>query len=144
MAENFGQSSTQGSILYSFGQQAAGTAVTLTDASGNVLAEYTPSKSFGSIVISAPGIEAGQTYTLTVGGQSYTVEMTGLIYGQGTMTGMGPGGMQGGQMPGQDGTADGGFGGQMPDGEMPDFGDGAASGSGPQGGPPSGQGPTGR
>ncbi|MBR0402750.1 MAG: carbohydrate-binding domain-containing protein [Lachnospiraceae bacterium] len=144
MAENFGQSSTQGSILYSFGQQAAGTAVTLTDASGNVLAEYTPSKSFSSIVISVPGIEAGQTYTLTVGGQSYTVEMTGLIYGQGMMTGMGPGGMQDGQMPGQNGTADSGFGGQMPDGEMPDFGDGAASGSGPQGGPPSGQGPMGQ
>ena len=81
-------------------------------------------------MISAPGIEAGQTYTLTVGGQSYSIEMTSLIYGQGMMTGMGPGGMQGGQ---------------MPDGEMPDLSGDAASGGGmPQGGPPSGQGPMGQ
>ena len=71
--------------------------------------------------------------------------MTGLIYGQGMMTGMGPGSMQDGQMPGQNGTADSGFGGLMSDGEMPDFSGDAASGGGmPQGGPPSGQGPMGQ
>ena len=129
MAENFGQSSTQGAILYSFGQQAAGTTVTLADASGNVLAEYTPSKSFSSIVISTPEIQTGETYTLTVGGQSYTIEMTSLIYGEGMMMGMGQmGGMgqQGdmsdmGQMPGQGGSPQGGFPGQG-SGQMPQGG----------------------
>ncbi len=129
MAENFGQSSTQGAILYSFGQQTAGTTVTLADASGNVIAEYTPQKSFSSIVISTPEIQAGETYTLTVGGQSYTIEMTSLIYGEGMMMGMGQmGGMgqQGdmsdmGQMPGQGGSPQGGFPGQG-SGQMPQGG----------------------
>ncbi|MCR5537661.1 MAG: carbohydrate-binding domain-containing protein [Lachnospiraceae bacterium] len=129
MPENFGANSTQGSILYTFSDQSAGTVVTLTDSSGNVIAEYTPSKTFGAIVISTPEIQVGETYTLTVGSQSYTIEMTSIVYGSGGMMGgMGQMGQMGdmgsmGEMP-QDGSTDSGM------GQMPDMSGDAASGGG--------------
>ena len=121
MDVNFGTDSTQGSILYDLDSvQEAGTAITLTDSSGNVLASYTPQKQFQSVVISAAGIEKGGTYTLTVGTATYSIEMTDIIYGTGNEMGgnMGGGNMGGGNMGGgrggfpggktaTDGTADG-------------------------------------
>lgn len=123
MQINFGASSTQGSILYTFNSaQAAGTAIVLSDADGKIIAQYTAEKSFSVVLVSSPAIEAGETYTLTVGGTDYTIEMTSLLYG--ASNGMGMGGMMGGQ---------GGFGGQTP----PDMG---SSGSGGFGGNPGGRG----
>lgn len=130
MAESFGQNSTQGAIMVNTGNQPAGSAVTLTDANGTVLAEYTFGKSFSNVVITCPGITDGGTYTLTAGTYSETITMDGLLYGSGS-------GMFGGGMPG--GGFGGGFGGgrgdggkkpgnrpdmggeppQMPEGEMP-------------------------
>ena len=108
MAENFGSDSTQGSILYTFDSTlSGGTEVKLTDENGNVLASYIPEKNFQCVVISTPDVASGKTYTLTAGGNSYTIEMTSLIYGSGN----GMGGFGGGH---------GGFGGQ--DGGMGGFG----------------------
>lgn len=85
MAMNFGSDSTQCSILYELsGSVESGTEITLKDSSGNVIVSYTPDKAFQSIVISSPDIESDGTYTLTVGSESYTIEMSGTIYGQGT------------------------------------------------------------
>jgi len=110
MAQNFGSDSTQGSILYNFSsEQSGGTSVTLTDSSGNVLASFTPEKQFQSVVVSAPGIVSGGTYTLTVGGESVTIEMTDTIYSNASSSmngGMG-GGPGGGTTPGNK-TAPGG------------------------------------
>jgi hypothetical protein len=102
MDVNFGDSSTQGSILVDLSSvQAAGTAVTLKDSSGNVLATYTPDKQFQSVVVSAAGVESGKTYTLTVGSATQTIEMTSVIYGTGNQMGGGMGGgmKQGGSAP---------------------------------------------
>ena len=94
MAMNFGSESTQCSILYELsGSAASGTTITLTDSDGNEIVSYTPDKAFQSIVISSPDIESEGTYTLTVGSDTYTIEMSGIIYGQGT----GMGGFGGGQ-----------------------------------------------
>lgn len=94
MAMNFGSESTQCSILYELsGSAASGTTITLTDSDGNEIVSYTPDKAFQSIVISSPDIESDGTYTLTVGSDTYTIEMSGIIYGQGT----GMGGFGGGQ-----------------------------------------------
>ncbi len=109
MAMGFSDSSTQGSILYVLtGTQKAGTKVTLKDSSGKVIAQFAPAKQFGSVNISAKEIVSGSTYTLTVGTQEYSVEMSAITYYNGG--GMGMGG--GGQMPsgGQGGL--GGNGGQ--------------------------------
>lgn len=99
MAENFGTASTQGSILVNL-SGSAGQTITLKDSDGNILASFTPAKAFGCVVVSAPGVAQGGTYTITAGSASTTVTMESLIYG----SGMGdPGNMGGGQQPPQGG-----------------------------------------
>lgn len=109
MAMNFGSESTQGSILASTGNASAGTTVKLADSSGNVIAEFTPTVSFRTVVISTPDITSDGTFTLTVGDSTQEITMSGYIYG----SGMG-GGFGGGNRPG--GNNHGGFaGGNPPD-----------------------------
>lgn len=97
MAQNFGTASTQGSILLNF-STGSKSAVTLTDAQGNVLVSYTPFKTYNSVVISCPGLVQGGTYTVSACGQSSSVTLSSLIYG----SGMGGGGGQpGGNQPGR-------------------------------------------
>ena len=102
MAQNFGTASTQGSILLNF-STGSKSAVTLTDAQGNVLVSYTPSKTYNSVVISCPGLVQGGTYTVSACGQSSSVTLSSLIYGSGMGGGGGqPGGNQpGGNRPGR-------------------------------------------
>ena len=118
MAMNFGSESTQGSILASTGNASAGTAVKLTDSSGNVIAEFTPTVSFQTVVISIPDITSDGTYTLTAGDSTQEITMSGYIYGSGMGGGFGGGqhggngGFGGGNRPG--GNNHGGFGGGNP------------------------------
>lgn len=101
MAMNFGQDSTQGSMLVSAGNASAGTEVKLTDQSGNVIAQFTPAVSFQSVLISTPDITSDGTYTLSVGDSTQEITMSGYIYGN-SMGGFGggrPGGMGGGMRP---------------------------------------------
>lgn len=105
MAENFGSGSTQGTILLNLsGTVSAGTAVSIADESGNILASFTPEKSFSSVVISTEGMTVGRTYTVTVGSSSTDITLDSYVYGSGS--GMGPGGTGGGP-----GGGLGGFGG---------------------------------
>lgn len=68
MVQTFDQSSTQASLSYTFTSvQQAGTTITLKDASGNVVASFTPDKQYQNVVISAPGLVTGQTYSLYSG-----------------------------------------------------------------------------
>lgn len=120
MAMNFGSESTQGSILASTGNASAGTTVKLADSSGNVIAEFTPTVSFQTIVISTPDITSDGTYTLTVGDSKQEITMSGYIYGSRMGGGFGGGqpggngGFGGGNRPG--GNNHGGFdGGNPPD-----------------------------
>ena len=121
MAMNFGSESTQGSILASTGNASAGTTVKLTDSSGNVIAEFTPTVTFQTVVISTPDITSDGTYTLTVGDSTQEITMSGYIYGNGSGMGGQPGGMDGGNRPG----GNGGFGGgDRPDDNGQGFGGG--------------------
>ena len=145
MAQNFGADSTQGSILLSFGQSTT-EPITLQDSDGTVLASYTPPKAYDSVVVSAPGLTTGSTYTVTACGESTEVTLDSLISGGG-MGGMGFGGM-GGMTP-PDGTeAPDGMtppdGTELPDGMTPPDGstDGSDSPEPPSGGFPSGNGGT--
>lgn len=94
MMMNFGQTSTQGSILTS----ANGTSkITLSDEDGNVLISFTPSKSCACVVISCPELVVGGKYTISVGSNTTQIELTSLIYGSsGGMSGGRPGGGFGG------------------------------------------------
>lgn len=125
MAQNFGSSSTQGSILVnSQNKQAAGTTVTLTDASGKTIATVTPQKQYNSVLISTPDIQKDATYTLQIGDEeAQSISMTELIYGSG-------GGMQGGGQGGQRGPGgQGGTQGTPP--EAPNTSGGTVSGGAP-------------
>lgn len=101
MAMNFGQDSTQGSILVSAGNSSAGTEVKLTDSSGNIIARFTPAVSFQSLLISTPDITSDGTYTLSIGDSTQEITMSGYIYGNGTggFGGGRPGGDMGGMRP---------------------------------------------
>lgn len=90
MATGFDSSSSQASILYNLNEwMDAGTAITLTDASGQELLSYSPEKSYNSIVLSCAELVSGESYILSCGGSSYTIELSGTVYtnGQGSMGG---------------------------------------------------------
>ena len=106
MAMNFGSASTQGSILLNL-SGSAGQAVTVKDASGNVILTYTPAKDYRSVVVSSPELKQSETYTVSAGGQETTVTLDSLIYGGGM--GSFPGGRGG-----QPGTPPDGNSGSMP------------------------------
>ena len=134
MAMNFGDSSTQGSIMINTNNHASGTEITLKDASGKELVQYTSECSFNSVVISCPELVLGGTYTITAGEESTEVTLSdSLIYGSGFGGGgfggggMMPGGNRGGGRMTEDGQMPEGMeipeGGQMPEGmEIPDGG----------------------
>lgn len=101
MTMNFGTESTQGSVLYNLGTTAqAGTQVSIQDSDGKVLASYTSQKAFQSVVVSAPGMTVGGSYTLTVGGSSVPIKLDSVIYGSGSGMGGIGGGRPGGDRPG--------------------------------------------
>lgn len=110
MAMNFGDTSTQGSILINSVTGEAGTEIALKDAVGAVLASYTAEKSFGSVVVSCPELVPGDTYILSVGNNETEIVLDSLIYGSGSGMG-GFGGGRGGF--GGDKSGMGGFGGDM-------------------------------
>lgn len=79
MAQNFGDASTQGSMLASASGQ-AGDVIQLADEDGNVLASCEARTSYSCVLVSAPGVESGKTYTLSCGDASSEITMDGLVY----------------------------------------------------------------
>lgn len=74
MAMTLGSDSTQGTVMVNTGSQNAGDAASLSDADGNVLMSYAPTKSYANVVLSTKGVEKGQTYTVTAG--AFTNQVT--------------------------------------------------------------------
>ncbi|HOS17756.1 MAG TPA: carbohydrate-binding domain-containing protein, partial [Clostridia bacterium] len=69
MAEGFvEEGSAQCSLLVSGLSASGGTRVTLADAAGNVVVSFVPAKDYASLVVSAPALVQGETYTLYMGG----------------------------------------------------------------------------
>lgn len=66
MAQTFSDSE-QGVIGVQVGNQQAGTLITLTDSSGNVVISHEPELPFAIVILSSPEIQKGETYTITVG-----------------------------------------------------------------------------
>lgn len=90
MAESPDAASPQGWLAASV-SGSAGSTVQVADASGAVIASYTTTKSFASVVFSSAGVVDGQVYTVTVDGVATTVTA-----GEAAAGGMG-GGMGGGR-----------------------------------------------
>ena len=79
MAQNFGDASTQGSMLVSASGQ-AGDAIQLVDEDENVVASCEARTSYSCVLVSAPGVESGKTYTLSCGDASSEITMDSLVY----------------------------------------------------------------
>lgn len=109
MLQNFGTSSTQGTMLVNLETAQTGE-IALADASGVVLAKCVPEKSYQGVLMSTPEIKTEQTYTLVAGEETQKIEMTTLIYGEGGRMGGGKGQFTG--------TGEGGERPQRPEGEM--------------------------
>ena len=128
-------SGTQGVVLLTLSAaQSAGSAVTLKDANGVLLASFTPEKSYSSVVISAPGMESGGTYAVACGSESRSITLEGFAYSEDGFGGFG-GGKFGGMGSGfGGGHPEGDFDGGRPDGTPPS----GSSGGKPSGTPPAG------
>ena len=127
MAQNFGDSSTQGTMMVRVDLQEAGTQVTLKDSMGAELLSWKGEKEYSSVLISSPKIQQGETYTLTAGTSETTVSMDSLVYGNEAFRG---GGVPKGEKP---------SGGGEPPKERKPSGNGEPpeKGDGPMGGQPS-------
>lgn len=72
MAEGF-TSSSQGVITARVSEQGGNTTLTVTDASGAEILSTTPENAYNYVLVSAPELTSGQSYTLTVGNDSGSV-----------------------------------------------------------------------
>lgn len=102
MAMNFGDTSTQGSILITTASQPAGAEIIVKDDAGKELISYTAESAFNSVVVSCPEMVQGGTYTILAGDSEQTVTLENLIYGGGFGPGMGGGWGGRGSWNGQD------------------------------------------
>ena len=128
MAETFGSDSTQYSIMTTFDSViSAGTEVTLTDSSGNVVLQFTPEKDYQNVILSSPSLAEG-SYTLTAGSVSKEITVSSITTTVGSGNTMG-GMMNGGMQNSGSGSAFGVH--QMPQGGMtpPDQNGGMSSGN---------------
>ncbi|MGX8795191.1 carbohydrate-binding domain-containing protein [Fusibacter sp. JL298sf-3] len=89
MAQNF-SSATQGSALVILSGSQTGT-IRLLDDSGTVITAFSPNKAYRSVVVSAPELAVGETYTIEAGGETQTFTLTDTLYGAGGMRGGGMG-----------------------------------------------------
>ena len=67
MAQTFSSSEKQGVISLRVNNQAAGTEITVTDASEKTLLTHKPDLSFAVVILSCPEMTKGEKYTVTIG-----------------------------------------------------------------------------
>lgn len=117
MAQSFTAAENQGCMLFGLNGGPAGRNLAVINAEGKVVAAYTPENSYSAVVITAPGIQVGNTYQVVIDAAidgadthgfaadaSYTggtvlgsIEMTTALQGgSGHSMGGGPGGGFGG------------------------------------------------
>ena len=88
MVENFDSSSSQPSItLYTDSTRRRGTVVTVANSSGKEIISYTSKKYFSGIIITSELFEKGETYTVTVGEESYEFTIDETVNSNKTETG---------------------------------------------------------
>ncbi len=97
MAQSFSDTSTQGVIMVNASGN-AGDKIGIEDSTGKVLASFVTEMRYQNVVISAPGMEVGGTYTIKYGEQNQQITLDTLLYGGGNGFG---GGFGGGHKPGR-------------------------------------------
>ena len=117
MAQSFTAAENQGCMLFGINGAQGGVNIAIVDGSDQVVAAFTPDKSYSSVVVTAPGLQVGSTYSVVMNAvidgmdshgfaanASYTggsnlgsIEMTTALQGgSGHSMGGGPGGGPGG------------------------------------------------
>lgn len=117
MAQSFTAAENQGCMLFGLNGGPAGRNLAIVDAEGRIVAAYTPENSYSAVVVTAPGLQVGNAYTVVIDAvidnadahgfaadASYTggtelgsIEMTTALQGgSGHSMGGGPGGGFGG------------------------------------------------
>ena len=101
MAQSFTSAENQGAMLFGMNGASAGVNIAIVNAAGQVVASFTPETRYSAVVVTAPGIQLGQTYTVVMqadiegmddfgfaenaayaGGQAIgAIEMTTMLYG---------------------------------------------------------------
>lgn len=88
MVENFDSSSSQPSItLYTDSTRWRGTVVTVANSNGKEIISYTSKKYFSGVIITSELFEKGETYTVTVGEESYEFTIDETVNSNKTETG---------------------------------------------------------
>ena len=88
MAQAFDTSSSQPSIiLYTDGTRRRGTVVTVANSTGKEIISYTSKKYFSGVIITSELFEKGETYTVTVGEESYEFTIDETVNSNKTETG---------------------------------------------------------
>lgn len=80
MAQNFGNTSTQPAIMINLNTSQTGEIVLLDSAKQN-LAQYTPTRSYDNVVISAPSLTVGKTYIIQAGNETHEITLQEIITG---------------------------------------------------------------
>ena len=74
MAEMFSDASEQCSVLYAFEEAyAGGTEVRICDSTGRFLLSFVPENLFDCVIFSCEALRVGESYTISVGGDSFVV-----------------------------------------------------------------------
>ncbi len=90
MAEAPETTSSQGWVSFTLsGSQQPGSTLSVVDAGGEQITEFTPGKTFGSVIFSSDAIKSGQSYTLKSGSTTLATATAGQHSGG---MGGGPGG----------------------------------------------------
>ena len=101
MAQTFGDSSTQASMLIALSPDSTPCTITVLDADGTELFSWDSTKNFSSVLFSSPELEQGAAYTVTAGSNSAEVTLDTISYrADGIGGGMG-GGRGGSRNPGE-------------------------------------------
>ena len=79
MAQNFSDNSSQGCILYMLDEYHS-ESIVISDSEGNEILSFGPENMYNCINFSSPEIVSGNTYTITVGDEKYSVSMDSLIF----------------------------------------------------------------
>ena len=69
MAQSFTDAENQCCMLFTYNSGRAGVNLSVVDTAGKVVAAYTPENNYSSVVVTAPGLQLGNTYTIVSGAQ---------------------------------------------------------------------------
>lgn len=66
MAQSFSEAENQGCMLFGINGARGGVNIAIVDANNRVVAAYTPVNSYSAVVITAPGLQVGETYSVVM------------------------------------------------------------------------------